>query len=274
MYLLIDGSYFIFYRYFALVRWWKHSHPEETTTTLFQENSVFIDKFKQMFIKSLTSLPSKLNIINPIIIVSKDCKRQNIWRKQLYPKYKEQRTRHDDIAFFMNLAYHELFPKLAKLILFHPSLEADDCIALFIKYFCHSYTDHIYIIASDKDYLQLTSRSNLHVYDLTLKDLTKQKTSFGCANKDRFCKIIMGDQSDNISSVFSKCGPKTALKCFEEEDYFQQRLQNENAVERYLLNQTLIDFNYIPQHLQDEFTVIHQKTMNNHNHDDGDDNFV
>ena len=28
-FLLIDGSYFMFYRYFALLQWWKHSHPDE-----------------------------------------------------------------------------------------------------------------------------------------------------------------------------------------------------------------------------------------------------
>ena len=254
MYLLIDGSYFIFYRYFALVRWWKHSHPEETTTTLFQENSVFIDKFKQMFIKSLTSLPSKLNIINPIIIVSKDCKRQNIWRKQLYPKYKEQRTRHDDIAFFMNLAYHELFPKLAKLILFHPSLEADDCIAISVKHLLNTYPAcNIYIITSDKDYLQL-AQENVQLYNLAFKKLTEQKSCTGDPSCDLFCKILTGDPSDNIPSVFPKCGPKTAIKYFNNRELLEKKLQeSETYKNSYELNSKIIDFNNIPKELVKEF---------------------
>ena len=28
-FLLVDGSYYSFYRYFALLNWWKHSHPDE-----------------------------------------------------------------------------------------------------------------------------------------------------------------------------------------------------------------------------------------------------
>ena len=28
-FLLIDGSYYMFYRYFAVEQWWKHSHPDE-----------------------------------------------------------------------------------------------------------------------------------------------------------------------------------------------------------------------------------------------------
>jgi 5'-3' exonuclease len=33
----------------------------------------------------------------------------------------------------------------------------------------------------------------------------------------------MGDVSDNIPSVSPKCGPKTAMKCIEDPDFFAKK---------------------------------------------------
>jgi 5'-3' exonuclease len=63
----------------------------------------------------------------------------------------------------------------------------------------------------------------------------------------------MGDPSDNIKSVLQKCGPKTALKCYENTAYFEERLKKENAYELYNLNKKLVDFNEIPTNLVEEF---------------------
>jgi len=68
----------------------------------------------------------------------------------------------------------------------------------------------------------------------------------------------MGDVSDNISSVLAKCGPKTAIKCFENNYYFEERLKKENAYAKYENNRKIIDFDCIPKNLADEFmqTVV------------------
>ena len=63
----------------------------------------------------------------------------------------------------------------------------------------------------------------------------------------------MGDSSDNIPSVIKKCGPKTALKCYDDPNYFEERLKKENAYELYERNKKLVDFNCIPQELIDGF---------------------
>ena len=63
----------------------------------------------------------------------------------------------------------------------------------------------------------------------------------------------MGDPSDNIKSVLKKCGLKTALKCFENREYFEDRLKKENAYDAYCFNKKIIDFNEIPKELVDEF---------------------
>ena len=72
----------------------------------------------------------------------------------------------------------------------------------------------------------------------------------------------MGDTSDNIPSVFPKCGPKTALKCIENPEFFKKKMsEKEEYYKQYELNKTLIHFDSIPQYLADEFmeTILNKK---------------
>ena len=52
-FILIDGSYFIFYRYYALLNWWKHS-KQETEPSL--NNKEFMDKFENIFVDKIKEL--------------------------------------------------------------------------------------------------------------------------------------------------------------------------------------------------------------------------
>jgi 5'-3' exonuclease len=64
----------------------------------------------------------------------------------------------------------------------------------------------------------------------------------------------MGDTSDNIPSVFPKCGPKTAQKCIEDEEFFKKKMNdNPEYYKQYELNKKLICFDYIPENLVEEF---------------------
>ena len=42
-FIIIDGSYYCFYRYFALLNWWKMAHSEET---FFIESMLFVLAFR------------------------------------------------------------------------------------------------------------------------------------------------------------------------------------------------------------------------------------
>ena len=259
-FIFIDGSYFCFYRYHSILNWWKNAYPEEPLADPFQCQK-FVDKFTKTFIENVEDIPKKLGLhkdkFKPIIIVGKDCKREHIWRTKLFPEYKGTRVKEDGFMGgpFFKMAYEDnLFGKGgAKAVLKHPHLEADDCIAISVKHVLNNYPDaQIYIITSDKDYLQL-ARPNVQIFSLAYKKLTDQKSSTGNPECDLFCKIVMGDISDNIKSVLKKCGPKTALKCYENRAYFDEKMKTENAYELYKLNETLVDFNKIPQELVDEF---------------------
>ena len=269
-FIFIDGSYFCFYRYHSLLTWWKNAYPEKTDVLQDPyQNEQFVEKFKKTFVDNVQKIPKGLKIdksINPIIIVGKDCKRENIWRNQLFPNYKATRANGPEDGFmggpFFKMAYEEnLFIQGgARSILKHPKLEADDCIAITVKHLLNTYpTCNIYIITSDKDYLQL-AQERVHLYNLAFKKLTEQKSCTGDAGCDLFCKILTGDTSDNIPSVFPKCGIKTAQKCIEDEEFFKKKMGDNPAYyEKYRLNEQLVSFDFIPSDLVNEFMTTIKK---------------
>jgi 5'-3' exonuclease len=157
--------------------------------------------------------------------------------------------------FFKMVDEEELFQKGGvKAILKHPKLEADDCIALSVKHLVKKYPDcHIYIITSDRDYLQLNSH-NVDLFNLAFKNIAENKSSTGNSLQDLQIKTIMGDISDNIPSVFPKCGPKTAQKCIDDPEFFKKKMNdNPEYYKQYELNKTLVDFNNIPEDIVKEF---------------------
>lgn len=261
-FIFVDGSYYNFYRYFALQQWWKNAYPDEPLDDPYQ-NEIFVEKFKKIHVENLLQMPKKLKIdkkIKPILIVGRDCKRENIWRNEIFPQYKATRANGQQDGFmggpFFKMAYDEgLFIKGgAKAILRHPKLEADDCIALSVKLLVNRYPQcHIYIITSDRDYLQLNAH-NVDLYNLTYKNIADNKSSTGNAQDDLEIKIIMGDTSDNIPSVFPKCGPKTAQKCIDDPEFFKKKMNdNPEYYKQYELNKKLVDFDNIPENLIQEF---------------------
>jgi len=270
-FIFIDGSYFCFYRYHSLLTWWKNAYPEIIIEDPFQ-NEAFVAKFRKTFVEHVQKLQKNLGIhksVTPTIIVGKDCKRENIWRNELFPKYKGTRANGAEDGFmggpFFKMVYQDnLFIEGgAKTILHHNKLEADDCIALSVKRVLDKYADcSVYIITSDKDYLQL-AEPRVHIYNLGFKKITDQKSSTGSAECDLFCKIVMGDISDNIPSVFPKCGPKTALKYYQDQVEFQKKLNSSDVfMSQYNTNKKIVDFNEIPVLLQNELFISFTAEVN------------
>ena len=269
-YIFVDGSYYCFYRYYATLTWWKHAYPETELGDPFLQEE-FVAKYKKLFIDGISSLPKKLGAPkNARIIIGKDCKRENIWRHQhaIVP-YKGTRPSGDEprqgqpIFYggkFFNMAYEdELFVKGgAKWVIKHNRLEADDVIAISVKTLLKRASPNanlikIYIVTSDKDYLQLLE-PRVSIYNLAMKNLGENKDGTPVdGRKELFIKIVMGDKSDNISPAITKCGYKTALKCYEDPSYFEMRLAKESADQKYLANKKMVDFDEIPVELANEF---------------------
>ena len=270
--ILIDISYYIFYRFYALHSWWKLAKPDENLTLPY-ENEEFVEKFVKTFVEKINEIPKKLKIHKEPykFLIAKDCPRKDIWRHSLIDNkndkndnikvYKENRVYDDSFMGgpFFKLGL-ELIEKMQLPILCNNNLEADDCVAITTKYMKEK-CSNIYIIANDMDYLQLHD-NNVKIYDLKYKNLAENKKWSGDPEKDLFCKIVMGDKSDNINGIFKKCGIKTALKYYEDKELFKIKLQQEGAYELFEINKKLIDFNEIPKEFQDKFISEHTEILN------------
>jgi len=276
VFIFIDGSYFCFHRYYSIARWWKNAHPEAPKIPENPiENSTFHDKFAHTFLQTVREIPKKLGISKDTpytMLVGKDEKREKIWRNAYLENYKANRKNSVEHGFMggplFQMAYEKgLFVEGgAKTVLSGDELEADDCIAISTHYLLEKYKDdpnlEIYIITSDKDYLQLIE-PRVKIMDLSFRNLAEQKSSFGDAKANLFCKIIMGDVSDNIPAIFKKCGPKTAWKCFQDPAYFEEKMKKENSYEKWEKNRKLVDFWCIPEILRQQFLEKYNKDMLN-----------
>jgi 5'-3' exonuclease len=274
--IFIDGSYYCFYRYHATLTWWKFAFPELELGDPFL-NPDFVDKFRKLFVEGISSLPKKLRLPkDTTIIVGRDCKRADIWRHEFAQQYKGTRPSNNDLkegqpifygcSFFMMVYKDNLFLKGgAKLVMMHDKLEGDDVIAISVKrILANDSIQHnsrkIIIITSDKDYLQLIQPAgNVSIYNAALKNISVTKDgSLINGRKELFIKTVMGDKSDNILPAISKCGYKTAEKCYNDPAYFESRLAKEGGSHQlYLNNKKLVDFDEIPENLVEEFWHTH-----------------
>ena len=96
-----------------------------------------MERFEKVFVSKIKEIVKKLKLSEPIIIVGKDCPRKDIWRMDLFDSYKENRVYEDNWEGgpVFQFAYdNNLFQKAgAHMLLQHPRLEADDCLALSVR---------------------------------------------------------------------------------------------------------------------------------------------
>lgn len=233
VFIIIDGSFYCYHHFFSV--------KKQFTT---KNSRSFMEQYKTSFVDQLLHLKKGLN--NPVLIIGKDCTRAHIWRHDLFDKYKATRKQVPEVRPFIQLAYHELFQRAgANKIISHPRLEADDCIALYVSHLVHLYPlCRIIIMTGDKDYVQLQCE-NVKILTWTYKELTGNPLQV---------KILMGDKSDNIPSVFPQCGIKTATRCMNDIHYFAQKMNNNKQYyDQYTLNTKLMDFHHIPTKYKREF---------------------
>ena len=259
IYVFIDGSYFVFYRYHALIKYWRHAKSDDLLVLDDPfKSEEFKQKYIQMIYKTLDELPKKLKLTKQDyrVYLAKDCPRKQIWRNEYLPEksYKGKRTNNSHIgAFFQLLKSQQVFENYNNYplnILSQDKLEADDLIALSVQQITDF--DKIYILSQDMDYTQLL-HENIYLFNMRFKNVITDRNSTRNPEKDLFIKCVIGDKSDNIPGVFKRCGKKTAETYYENKDLFKQKLAAENREEQYTLNRQLIDFTNIPEELQDSF---------------------
>lgn len=295
--ILVDGSYFVFYRFYALLSWWKLRHADtyEAVKVSPIDNPEFVSQFNKLCKASLLNIHKQFNKTDnknkqtkntlkeqkePVLCIAKDCRRSDIWRMAHFPEYKGTRDKVETIPPFFKYFYETIIPETQHIILESPCLEADDCIAITINIISTYLVIHnislqekkFIIIASDNDYLQLLSKDKTKLYDLKFTNLGEKRCPDGDYDFALFCKIINGDKSDNISSVFSKQLNQTKMKQLylninevgnknnEQKEQYRESILGIHK-SKYELNEMLVDFKHIPLELKTPFIQKYLPTL-------------
>jgi 5'-3' exonuclease len=249
----VDLSYYVFFRYFALLRWSKISNNE----FLDDENGhkMFLAKFSKLFEDNLVALKKKHKFDWSSLYLVKDCVRSTIWRLELFSKYKQNRDESNRQAFDPKVfvhTYQELVPALMQKygfnIIEYPKAEADDVIAVIHGLVRNKQPDRkVLIITNDNDYVQLVD-DNTTIMNLN-KIILSERFDAQMLSCFKIWKVIKGDVSDNIPPIDKNIGDKTALKLALNPDMLKKKLLDPRVRDQFELNLNLIDFDMIPRDL-------------------------
>ena len=281
-YLLIDLSYFVFYRYYALVNYIRLSTKTTPDLCDVVNDKEFIDKYSEMFEKCLLGLlkihfsTKNQNYDGIQVYFARDCTRCDIWRHKHFNAYKGTRDLvkkkdHFDSRIF-DFVYNNILPYLIKKYDFihmcgNSEAEADDVIAVISSCLFDRNIDDdmVCIITNDHDYLQLLDKVTC-IYNLQGKDLST-KAFEGCAKKSLILKVLQGDPSDNIKGVLSKSKSiklLQQLQTFELVDEYFETMATQLQREQYEFNKLLICFSNIPLHIRESIVDdFHNHTCSN-----------
>jgi len=253
---LIDTSYLAFYRFFATIKWYSLSNPESYKDISnidnynWIDNTIFIDKYKKMFIESIIKIIKK-NFNESNIIFCMDSLKNNLWRNKIFNNYKRNRpdlSKKYNFKPIFDYTFKYLISDIIKLYnniytLYYDKLEADDIIAIITNYYKNS-NQIIYIISGDSDFLQL-GRENIFFYNFKLKNIiniTKEE-----AKKNLLSKILFGDKSDCIKGIIPKNIKINKYDLLNNHIKLNDFLNTYPDIKKkFIFNSKIIDFNYIP----------------------------
>ena len=253
--LVIDTSYVIFYRFYAIKSYLKISKRDDVKCTI--DNEHFKEMYKRSFIDMIHKLCKKFKPIK--IIFAIDCPRDNIWRTELMSNYKDRKNMDDFDGRVFPLTINEIIPALKVTMqtfkmfrkvypievhdIQHKNCEADDLVYIYCRHIHNE--DNKIVITGDNDYLQILDDTT-EIYDLKMKSLREK--SLGSNEKDLLFKVLGGDPSDNIPSIMTKKKVKELLETkntYEILDLYETNSKFKN-------NMIMVDMNCVPIQLIDE----------------------
>jgi 5'-3' exonuclease len=258
--ILIDTSYTTFYRFFATIRWYSFSHPEEflkvKSDIMYDwfDNKIFMEKYEKMYLESIIKLVKNKIFSNSDVIFCMDSPKDQLWRTELQCTYKSDRA---DLSLKHNFkqvfayTYNTIIPNYIKTTsniykLRVDKIEADDIIAIISMYLAEKDPNRpIYLVSGDTDFLQL-GRDNLIFINYKNKKqfiLTEEQANHALRDK-----IILGDTSDCIQSIFPKGKRIKKKEILESDAKLDEYLNlNPDAKKIFESNKQMIDFKYIPK---------------------------
>lgn len=180
-----------------------------------------------------------------------DAPKETLWRRKIYPSYKDGRGRDADIEKLMERSSNHLravAPCLAMRSYFIEKQEADDLIYAFCRMHCRQ---HVVIVSSDGDFKQI-----IHQYPSVVlyNPLSKEGQAYVPDGVDPVTiKCFSGESGDNISG-YHLVGPVKARQLAENP---QRRLEffKDHDASVYARNRALIDLSVCPYLLQNMLYV-------------------
>lgn len=258
-YLLIDLSYLLFYRFYAVSGWFKRAYPDIPTPDDFDwaENKIFMDKIEKTIMDNFALYIRHMKLTSVNIHLIKDCPRPDIWRSFIYPEYKKNR---DELyaarpdfkgGKVFQKCYSDIIPKLIELwncnYWSHPHLEADDIIAILSNHFSKDSSNKVYILSSDTDLLSILKPNTIFI-DSKEKVWNEKSRSKTEPELNVKFKEILGDPGDNIPKWFAGIGEKTCETIINDPkrklDFFRK---DPDSFRRLALNRILVSFDFIPE---------------------------
>lgn len=257
-FVLLDLSYLIFHRYYAIIAW------SRLTDNVITDKEEFKSKFQKGFEAFLLKLKKTLDIQDfSDVIMAKDTNRNLIWRNNIFPDYKKNRdvsSKSLDTDVF-SLIHEQVIPYIQNKYnikqLYVQNAEADDLIAITCDYIQKEIPGStITIIANDNDFVQLVPKNAcIKIYNASFVNIVERFDKVTMSVYTEW-KIIKGDKSDNIPSIGPKIGDKTALKLALCREALEKKLENSEINRQYNINKKLIDFNEIPDDIKSNTTNL------------------
>ncbi len=277
----VDASYMIYHVVYSAVNKWKSESPESDVLDGFDpatdeqiditRYADFVDTLESKIVETLFKVKRLVDdyasatvspLVGSVLLVFDPPRSSKLksWRYLIYEDYKGQRNSDRARNPF---DVKKVFFKAMDTILDNDSYrarfgidtvyadgcEADDIIATYFTDESTS-TFHKFLIASDKDYLQLDG-----VVQMTLEgkpvEIEQPYPDLVQMTPETYllAKIIVGDTSDNITQVFNRVGYKTAVKKYVSNlPFLTESLKNDAvAKSKFERNMNLIDFKRMPK---------------------------
>lgn len=215
---IVDLSYMTYARFYAVKLWYLETFPEKKGNMPPDYNwtadEIFMQKFKQIFTKKLFEICYQRNIPISNIVFVTDCHHVDNWRVIYASDYKATRKdshvkqnfhNFDIFPIIKDSVIYEMQKRYGNLVLRHNNLEADDIVYLLIRAVAN-YRQlserNIFIVANDRDYVQLCDLRQIHLIDLSNNDISDEILSKMTVSEFLLQKIICGDVSDNILACY------------------------------------------------------------------------
>lgn len=239
-----------------------------------QNNIVEEDMLRHMILNSLRLYKTKFSKDYGDLVIC--CDDKNYWRKEIFPYYKAHRKADrekspldwNNIFTILNKIRDEMKETFPWRVLQVETAEADDIIGTL----CHRFgrtlkaddDEPILILSGDKDFGQLQKYANVEQFS----PITKKWIRIN--NPEAFLRehIMKGDRGDGIPNFLS--GDNVIVVGQRQKPLLSKKLDtwislqpedfcNDMMLRNYKRNESLVNLDMIPQHIQDSVNDLYDK---------------